>query len=105
MRIVFDTVDYISSTHAEQRFIERVFSCSKEQAKEIILYAVRNGTVLIDVEQHRYIKSGDLFFPCIKTSESSYKVKSVLPWDMVEHRLQSAIDKHTNYAELVSDLL
>lgn len=70
-------------------------------AKKIILNEVKNGTVLIDVEQHRYIKSGDLFFPCIKLDKTHYKIKSVLPWEMVEHRLQNAID---NYADFVTDL-
>lgn len=84
------------------RFIERVFPCSKKNAKEIILNEVKNGTVLIDVDKHRYIRSENLFFPCIKIDDFHYKVKSVLTWEMVEYRLQSAID---NYSEFVSDLL
>jgi len=92
--MVFNYVTYISSEHAELRYMERIEPCSREEAKQAILETVQNGFVLIDIQEHRYIKSSNLFFPCVKISENIYKIKSVLTWDMVEHRLQSAVDNY-----------
>lgn len=75
--------------------------CSRKNAEKAILIEIKKGIVLIDVHEHRYIKSGNLFFPCVYCGNSSYKIKSVLTWEMVDYRLQNVID---NYS-IVSDLL
>lgn len=77
---------------------ERVPDITREQAKLTIEEKVTNGEVMLDIDEHRYIRNGELFFPCTKwkrPDEQEYLVKSVLTWDMVDYRIQRAIDLHT----------
>lgn len=100
----FRRVQYLASNHA-------VFRCKKRTnilpsyARENIQNFCRNGEVLLEVDDYRYIRfkddEYDLFFPCIKWSENAWVVKTTMKWEMVSHRLQNIIDNyHLNNFEV-----
>lgn len=91
--MVFNIVRYEAGYHSCQRAAERL-NISETEAKEVIEQLVSTGKVLLDTRYHRYIKNGEMFFPCIKRRDNSFIVKSVLLWDMVKDRVQRIVDKY-----------
>lgn len=55
---------------------------------------VSNGSVLLDIEDNRYIRSNDLYFPCLRKDKNQYIILTTITWDMVENGvdLQQRID-------------
>lgn len=90
----FDFINYSVSEHSIERYIDRVYSCCPEEAEELILDKVNKGKILLDIGNHRYVRYENLFFPCVRINQKLYKVKSVLTWDMVEHRIQRVVDNY-----------
>ena len=66
-----------------------------QNANETCLHLISTGKLLLETPIFRYIKNGNLFFPCKKKSGFSnvYKVCTVLLYDeMVKKRFQKIID-------------
>jgi hypothetical protein len=85
-------VRYEISSHAMERYIERYPEENTVNIRDFILKKVKEGNVVLDEDKHRYIRNGDLFFPCIKWEERGknvYNVKSFLTWEMVSHKFQT----------------
>lgn len=97
-----DRIIYIASSHAEQQMVART-KCQRKEAKEKIERLAREGELLIEVDDYRYIKNGDLYLPCVQFSglpSNYYRVKSVLTWDMVDYRMQNIIDNYHLYKKV-----
>lgn len=95
--MVFDYVIYEASPHAIDRYCERFPNINRKQAKKQLIERMENGKILLDVNNHRYIRSDDLFIPCskwIEKGDNVFNAKSVLTWDMVKHRIQRVVDLH-----------
>ena len=76
--MVFSPVKYVPTTHVKDRFTDRIGS-NKFNIQDL----VRRGQVILDTGSHRYIKSGNLRFPCIKDDEDGcYVIKSVITPEM-----------------------
>lgn len=88
---------YLSSSHAEKRIVERA-NCFPRFAKRHLKALVEQAELLGEFGNHRYLRYGNLFFPCTlhwKSHEQDvYVIKSVLRWDMVKHRFQRVVDKY-----------
>lgn len=89
MGIVFSSDQFVISDHAIQRWCsERVNpECERQDARQGIEKNVKTGSTFLTVNNHRYIRNGDLFFPCAKILPNIYVVKTVLQWNMVERRM------------------
>lgn len=90
------TIQYVSSLHAEERLVERG-NHTWEEARRTIVNLANSGELLVEVEDHRYLKSGEFYLPCVRhrhLGKNVYVVKSVLTWDMVDYRMQNIIDKY-----------
>ena len=73
----FSPVKYVSTTHVKDRFLDRLGT-----QKFDIRKLVEQGQVILDTGTHRYIRNGDLRFPCIKDEDGSYVIKSVIMPEM-----------------------
>ena len=89
MGIDFSSDQFVISDHAVQRWCsDRVSPLSdRVEALEGIKQNVSTGDTFLTVNNHRYIKNGELFFPCAKIMPNIYVVKTVLKWNMVEQRM------------------
>jgi hypothetical protein len=90
------TIKYVSSFHAEERLIERG-NCTWEEARAKVINLAENGELILEVDDYRYMKNEDYYLPCIQDrylGANTYRVKSVLTWDMVDYRLQNIIDNY-----------
>jgi hypothetical protein len=80
---------YTISNHAKYRWTQRI-----ESDISLCEDLVASGDIILDFDQYRYIRNGELFFPCVKI-EGGYRVKTVLTWsDMVEPYFQKIVDKY-----------
>lgn len=95
--MAFEYVQYIPSSHAVSRWCSDRIQPSTpiSDAYRIIGDIVKSGEVLLDVGRHRYVKKDNLFFPCVRLNKFMYRIKSVLTWDMVEHRMDKIIQKYS----------
>lgn len=48
---------------------------------------VKSGNLFLAINNHKYIKNDDLFFPCAKITPNLYVIKTVLRWNMIERRM------------------
>jgi len=97
-----DRIIYIASHHAQEQMVSRT-KCQWNEAKEKIERLANEGELLIEVDDYRYIKNGDLYLPCVQfTGKPSnyFRVKSVLTWDMVDYRIQNIIDNYHLYKKV-----
>lgn len=93
--MVFDEVHYVASDHAIERWCERVVPGFPEyQARQAVEFTARSGVVLLETDGYRYIRNGDLFLPCVEFEPNTYRIKTILTWDMVDGRLQNIIYKY-----------
>lgn len=92
--IVFNYSKYFPSDHAQKRFLERSQLIDGLSSFDSILKCIQMGSIILDVNHHRYIRYHDLFIPCVKLDNHTYLVKSVLTWDMVKDRIQTVIDNY-----------
>jgi hypothetical protein len=100
----FDQVKYICSSHAEEQIIERK-NVHHSKARRIVERMAERGKLLIDIDDMRYIKYGSYYLPCVKCGPSennTFKVKTVLNWYMVEHRIQNIIRKYHGEPSLLA---
>lgn len=89
-------IQFVSSLHAEERLVERG-NHSWEEARSAVVELARTSELLIEVDDHRYLKNGEFYLPCVRhryLGSNVYVVKSVLTWDMVDYRLQNIIDNY-----------
>jgi len=92
---------YLPSIHAEERIVKRT-GCSRMEAPHKIVEIAETAYLFLEFGPYRYLRSadGELFLPCILDKYSNnnytYKVRSVLRWDMVEERLQRVVDKYAS---------
>jgi hypothetical protein len=87
---------YIISSHAKRRIIQRGNS-NFENAEKDCTELITNGQLLLETEVFRYVKNGNLFFPCKKEDdlENTYMVTTVLLFDrMVQNRFQKIVDMY-----------
>lgn len=101
MNVFNKEIVYIASSHSIDQLIDRTdIKLSPKMAKSKIESLAREGELVIEVDDYRYIKNGDLYLPCIQYTgmpSHVYRVKSVLTWDMVQHRFQNVIDNYHLY--------
>lgn len=98
----FNPTEYQASGHSVDMWNERELEVDKnahrEQSAKDLVNKVSEGTIVLDCGQHRYIRNGHLFFPCIKLKYAvgtvRYRVKTVMFWDMVSYRFQRIVDLH-----------
>lgn len=84
---------FIVSSHAKTRMAQRN-KVPFDLAEEKCLDTIHTGKLLLETDLFRYIKNGNLFFPC-KKEGNIYTVTTVLLWDsMVEKRFQKVIDNY-----------
>lgn len=74
----FSPAKYIMTEHLKDQFTLRVGPKEVEKIQDIL----KRGKVILETDAHRYIKSGDLRFPCAKEKDGSYIVKSVITSNM-----------------------
>jgi hypothetical protein len=82
---VFKDVAFVIQPHAIERWCSDRLGEERSPvgAKEEIVKTVRDGVVLMDLGTHRYIKNGNLVFPCKKSDKPHiFAVLTVLTWDM-----------------------
>lgn len=94
---VFDKIKYEASDHSVQRFLERFPDFNVQSPETYLQQLASNGEILLEYHDYRYIRCNDVFLPCVKwkaRGENVYRIKTVMLWDMVSDRLQSAIDKY-----------
>lgn len=72
--MAFKRFEYRATHHAQDRSLERVVWMNREEIEALC----RNGQVILETEKHRYVKSGNLRFPCIRTEDGAYVIKSVI---------------------------
>lgn len=66
---------------------------SWENASEKCLELLQQGELLLETKLFRYIKNGNLFFPCKLDGNNKYVVTTILLYNsMVECRFQNIID-------------
>lgn len=94
-------IDYVSGPHAIKRVKQRL-NIEQDIADYFIREKALQGKILLDIKNHRYIKNGELFFPCVKIKNNLYKVKSVLTWDMVSERFQYILDNIDKYDNAIA---
>jgi hypothetical protein len=96
--IVFDEANFVVSRHAVYRWCsERVSPDSaKETAVDDITKRIKEGNTFLTINNHRYIKNGELLFPCAKLMENTFIVKTVLQWKMVERRMITLKEVYLN---------
>lgn len=96
MNVFDDQIVYLASPHAEDQIVART-GCSLKKAKSEVEKLAKEGELLIEVDNYRYIKNGELYLPCIQYTgrpKNYFRVKSVLTWDMVDYRFQKVIDNY-----------
>jgi len=92
---------YLSSYHAEERIVDRT-GCSRMEAPQKVVEIAESAQLFLEFGPYRYLRSadGNLFLPCILDKYSNnnytYKVRSVLRWEMVKDRLQRVVDKYAS---------
>lgn len=90
----FNLKKYIISAHAKKRLIERANILGKD-AKDKCLELILAGELLLETDVFRYIRNGNLFFPCKNEGDNTYTVTTVLLYDeMVENRFQNIVDMY-----------
>lgn len=92
-------VQYVPSSHSLLRLSERKPEIEQYNQREFLTEAVTTGQILLETNEYRYIKKDDLFFPCIRWVERGnnvFRIKTVLKWEMVENRLQRAVDLYVS---------
>jgi hypothetical protein len=102
---IFDEIRYLSTDHSVKRLRQR-FSRFKHlrysQAEQKCEELADTGQLLIEIDDYRYIKNGDVYIPCMRhyKYKNAYVTKSILTWEMVKERLQSIIDRYHLYKEV-----
>lgn len=76
-----DAVEYVASDHVVQQIQRSGQYLSASEISKI----VSQGVILLDYHQHRYIKNGNLRFPCIRMDKKGtrYLIKSVITKGMM----------------------
>lgn len=96
MESIFDVdyKSYIFSSHAQKRLFERGdqdLKVASHRGKKLI----RSGKLLLETKVFRYVRNGDLFFPCKIVGKNVYLVTTVLNYDeMVKDRFQNIVDRY-----------
>lgn len=72
--MTFSKAEYVVTGHLIEQFKNRVgYSHEKD-----ILQMLKQGTVILETDTHRYVQYQNLRFPCVKTPEGKYYAKSVI---------------------------
>ena len=56
-----------------------------------------HGEVIVETDDIKYLKYGNWFLPCVKIKDvdtETWKVKSMLTWEMFEENMQEKADKY-----------
>jgi hypothetical protein len=85
---------YVVSAHAKKRISERGnfdINVANFKCKELI----NDGELMLETDDFRYIKNGNLFFPCKNEGDNIYTITTVLIYDeMVRNRFQNIVDSY-----------
>jgi hypothetical protein len=96
--MVFNEVTYVIGQHAVERLIERLPGTSPQHARNLLENMSKNGTVIIDVGKYRYIRYKDFLLVCALRQTKTYKIVSVITWDMLNgYSLQERIKKYCSW--------
>ncbi|MDA8233998.1 MAG: S1 RNA-binding domain-containing protein [Clostridia bacterium] len=91
-KILGSDTDYIVSSHAITNYIERTgLNISREEAETAIIDKCRNGGLISDSGYVRFIRHGELVFPCVSVA-NGWKVKTTLLYEMI---INKTIDQLT----------
>ena len=89
----FDHSIYHAGSHARSRAVDRVPEINWDNVDEKIEELAEEGTIIAEVREnekrYRYLRNGDLFLPCVADSGYSFKVMSVMTWEMVKRNEQT----------------
>ncbi|MHB8171855.1 MAG: hypothetical protein ACYDG6_09985 [Thermincolia bacterium] len=92
-KILGSDTDYIVSSHAISNYIERTSqNISREEAETAIIDKCRNGIMISDSGYVRFIKHGDLVFPCVSVA-NGWKVKTTLLYEMIVNKTIDQLTK------------
>jgi predicted RNA-binding protein with RPS1 domain len=97
-------VNYSISKHAVDNYIERsekyfdndIKDKNRENIKKSIQDMCYHGEVIVETEDIKYLKYGNWFLPCAKANDEmeTWKVKSMLTWEMFQENMQEKLDKY-----------
>ena len=98
-------VNYSISEHAVDNYTERsekyfdnnIKEKNREDIKKSIQDMCYHGEVIVETEDIKYLKYGNWFLPCARIENQnieSWKVKSMLTWEMFEENMQEKLDKY-----------
>lgn len=86
---------YSIGNHPVRRYRQRVIGehvdiCYAD-VQQLVQADIDKGYVFLEQGRHRYIRSGNLFIPCIRFAADQYVVKSILLWDSMVARERDVI--------------
>lgn len=79
---------YIVSSHVFDRYRDRIKKeVTKEEMKRHVLEMVKSGLEIFKQNDHKFIRFQDYIFPCVRIegTENTYKIKTILTWDIAEN--------------------